>query len=86
MNITVKDTKIHKIRNGEEPFDYGDVISVTEAQLILVECLREESCFYILPSGFPRIRLYNPNLDYPIKGIGRYYKPILISLTEHPEI
>lgn len=60
----------------------GNTVPVAEAKLVLVECKPEEALFYIVhdfqDKKFDRILLYHEQ----VKGLGKYYKPILISETE----
>lgn len=86
--IKVKETKNHRAGklnwsadNRELIFEEA-IVPVAEAKLVLIECKSEEALFYIVhdfqDKKFDRILLYHEQ----VKGLGKYYKPILISETE----
>ncbi len=89
MEIKVKDTRMHTlVSHYTQPDSHGPTVKfnsipVAEAKLVLVKCKRELSSLYVLDS---KILPYFPNDQGPIKGIGKYYKPILISETEKIEV
>lgn len=79
----IKNTRIVKLPIGK---DYREVL-VTDAVLVLMECRPEEALFYRQKGNIydGQLNRYYPKYGL-VKGIGKYLKPILISLTEKIEV
>lgn len=86
MQIKVKDTRIHKTAKdylGEDGTMHTFKVPVAEAKLVLVKCLPEEATLFEFQSNTLGYKLIHYDSSKGlIKGLGKYYKPILISKTE----
>lgn len=94
MQIKVKNTRMHKVSGKPNPSGYtyhggfeADTrlheVPVAEGKLVLVECKPEEALLfqYLNTTTFVGIKM-----GHYVKGLGKYYKPILISETEKIEV